>query len=106
MTEIMARQKTGTPPQLCRLVIRAENLEELFLKWLRELLYLFSSTHFVFVRFKSFALKENELNAEMEGARLDLNRDELGMEIKAVTYHQFYLKKTNEGFEAQVIFDV
>jgi len=37
---------------------------------------------------------------------LDLSRHTLKTEIKAVTYHGLEVKKTGQGWEAQVIFDI
>jgi SHS2 domain-containing protein len=46
------------------------------------------------------------VTAIAHGEKIDPGRHEIKTEIKAVTYHGLYLRQTERGWEAQVIFDV
>ncbi len=93
--------------------IKSQDLEELFLDWLRELLYRFSTRGFVTTRTEIINLDPTgaQLRAKVIGADYDLKRHGLKIEIKTPTYHQFRLEKTTiadrtPGFKATVVFDV
>lgn len=44
-------------------------------------------------------------SARAGGEYIDPNRHRLGVDIKAVTLHQFELRKTEEGWKARVVLD-
>lgn len=46
------------------------------------------------------------LTAEMRGEILDPNRHDQGVDVKAVTLHQFELRQTDDGWTATVILDI
>ena len=56
--------------------------------------------------FKITEIDETKLLASVLGEKLNPDRHEIYTEVKAVTYHQLYIKETNSGWEAQVIFDL
>jgi SHS2 domain-containing protein len=84
----------------------AENLEALFVQWLRELLYRFYGHKRVFCAFEVTRLSETELMVTGWGERFDPKRHTSLTEIKAVTYHELSVKRTETGWEARVIFDI
>ena len=84
--------------------LKTKNLEELFVRWLSELLSLADLKGLVFTDFKIHRLTSRELKATISGQaqhHFDFKR-----EIKAVTYHDLKIEKQNQGYVAQVIFDV
>jgi len=82
---------------------QAENDAELLRLWLQELLYYYSTTEIVFVEFLIHTLTLNNLKATVKG---DKAFGKIKTEIKAVTYHQLEVKRSKDGYEATVIFDV
>ena len=84
----------------------ADALDDLMVNWLDELLYVHDTEGFVFKRFEIKTIKENRLEAIASGEVLDPGRHEIRAGIKAVTYHQLYVKEKDGGWEAQVIFDI
>ena len=84
----------------------AENIEELLVAWLDELLYLYETERFICSRFSITDISDTSLHASVFGEKIDLARHEIKTEIKSVTYHQLRVEKTNDGWEAQVLFDV
>ena len=95
--------------------IESDSLETLLYEWLSEVLYLFEVELAVFSRFE-VALERCEgswrLSGQIGGERVDLERHFFETEVKAVTLHQFEIKKEEgeEGGEeiwtAQVVLDV
>jgi len=86
--------------------IEGEGMDELLADWLRELLYKFNGERHLFKDFKIEEIDQKSLKARVRGEKLDLSRHSLKMEIKAVTYYGLEIKRTSEGWQAQVIFDV
>lgn len=86
--------------------IEAEDLKELFLNWLRELIYQYNTTYIVFKEFNIKQISEKKLNAFIRGEKIENKKDIINTEIKAVTYHEFKIEKTALGWKTQVIFDV
>lgn len=84
------------------------NLEELFLDWLRELLYRFSARGFVPVAVVIEGLKpeSGELKAKLTGEIYQPEKHGLKIEIKTPTYHQYRLEKGPTGWTATVVLDV
>ena len=86
--------------------VEGNNLEELLVNWLAELNYYFNVEYILFVDFDIEKIEDNKLYATARGEKINPNRHSIHTEIKAVTYHKLYLKKTDYGWEAQVIFDI
>jgi SHS2 domain-containing protein len=86
--------------------VEAEALDELMVNWLDEFLYLHDTEGLVFKRFQVEPIQQNRLEAMAWGEVLDPARHEIKAGIKAVTYHQLYVKEIDGGWETQVIFDV
>jgi SHS2 domain-containing protein len=84
----------------------AENVEDLLVAWLDELLYLYETDRFLSRRFVISDMSNTSLRASVFGERIDPDRHEIKTEIKSVTYHQLMVEKTDDGWKAQVIFDV
>ena len=82
------------------------NLEGIFVSWLGELLYLFSTEGLIMERADIEKLDANCIQAEVSGRIFSPNFYRIKTEIKAVTYHELEVKETGHGYEAQVIFDV
>ncbi|MEE4310360.1 MAG: archease [candidate division KSB1 bacterium] len=86
--------------------VAGDGVEELLVNWLSELNYLFVTENKVFNRFVITRYKDFELTATVRGATIDPSRHPVNTEIKAVTYHELYVKELKNRWEAQVIFDI
>lgn len=84
----------------------APSREELLVAWLDELLYKFCTKEIIFFKFQVDELGDNAMAAKAFGRPVGENRNRLKTEIKAVTYHDLAIKKTAEGYEVEIIFDV
>ncbi len=87
--------------------LKAPDLEQLAYSWLSEIVFLFETESAVFSTFKVLLRHDEEwmLQAEIGGERLDLKRHAFDNEVKAVTLHEFYVKK-NDIWCVQVVLDV
>jgi len=85
--------------------LEEDDIETLLVSWLQELLYLLDTEDLVFGRFQ-VKLQDCSLEATAWGEPFDPNIHTMKTEIKAVTYHQLQVAKTNQGWQAQVIFDI
>lgn len=86
------------------IVLKADNLEELFINWLNELLSLSATKETIFEEFKIDKLDKNSIKAQAIGFNIKNYR--VNTEIKAATYHALKLEKGQSGWQAEVIFDV
>jgi SHS2 domain-containing protein len=87
--------------------LKNPDLEQLTYNWLSEIVFLFETESAVFSTFK-VKLDQGEewtLEAEIGGERLDLKRHAFDNEVKAVTLHEFRVKK-NDVWCVQVVLDV
>ena len=94
------------PAARYQLSLRAENLEGLLVQWLRELLYRFFGEKTAFCRLEVTHLTQDSLSAVCLGERMSPDRHAFRTEIKAVTYHGLRVARTEEGWTADVIFDI
>ncbi len=94
--------------------IEADGLETLLYEWLSGVLYLFEVELAVFSRF-DVKLEEDEgdwrLSGKVGGEKVDPERHFFETEVKAVTLHQFEIKRVVEDggeeiWTAQVVLDV
>lgn len=86
--------------------VEAEDLEELLVEWLNELLYLLEVDGLIFKSFKIDEIDDHRLKARVYGEPVDPDKHDLGIDIKAVTYHMLKVARTDNVWETQVIFDV
>jgi len=86
--------------------VSASNIEELLVTWLDEMLYRYETERLICKRFVIDDMDDVSLRATVFGEKLDPARHEVKLEIKSVTYHQLKVEKTDDGWRAQVIFDV
>ena len=106
MFEIIADLKNVKPKTHLTIEVGALNREELLVNWLRELLYQYNTQEILFKKFEIEKITDNRINAKAWGEKLDSQRHNLKTEIKAVTYYDLKIKKEEEGWSSQVIFDI
>ncbi len=90
-----------------RVMLEATDLEQLAFSWLSEIVFLFETESAVFSTF-AVKLQQNgslKLEGEIGGERIDLERHAFENEVKAVTLHEFQIKK-NDVWCIQVVLDV
>jgi SHS2 domain-containing protein len=83
-----------------------ENAAELFMHWLQEILFFFSSRKLILRDINFISLTPMILKCRGRAVLFDPARHLSRHEVKAVTYHQFRVLQTPGGWEAEVIFDI
>ncbi len=83
----------------------AESNEDLLVQWLNELVFLFDTYNYV-CKSCSLSIVHKKLKAIISGGTFDPSTSESRLLIKAATYHDLSLSKTNTHWEATVIFDI
>ena len=86
--------------------LAAPTPEELLVAWLDELLYHFYTRQIIFFRFEIGELSDTRLRATVYGRPVGANRNRLKTEIKAATYADLVIRKTLEGYQVEIIFDI
>ena len=106
MFEMMTELERVTPTVSQDIRLEEKKVEDLFIRWLQELLYRFSVDHVFYRDFQFSTLTENKLSAVIRGEKMDDQKHILKKEVKAVTYHCLKVKKTQKGWVGEVIFDI
>jgi len=86
--------------------LTAPDYEELLIAWLDELLYLFYTKGIIFYKFTVEKLSRDFVKACAFGRDLKQNRNRLKTEIKAATYYNLKIIKTDDYYQVDIVFDV
>jgi len=86
--------------------VEGDALDDLMVGWLSELLFLFDTETLLLRRFEITHMKNRSLKATVSGELMDPTRHEIKTGVKAVTYHQLYVRQRAGIWEAQVILDI
>jgi SHS2 domain-containing protein len=86
--------------------VEGEGPDDLLVNFLRELLYAWNGESFLMKRCTIREVAPRWLTVLLRGETYDPARHRIKMEIKAVTYHQASVRRTEAGWLARVVFDV
>ncbi len=87
--------------------ISADGIDDLLVSFLSELIYLKDAEKVFFSRFDiKIDNVKNSLNAVAWGERIDYNKHEIKVDVKAATYHGLEIKRHEKGFKVRVILDL
>jgi len=89
-----------------KIELEADNPEELLVAWLDELLYMFYTKKIILSEFEIEEITDRSLKAKAFGRTIGSNRNRLKTEIKAATYADLAIKKSEDGYSVEIIFDV
>ena len=87
----------------------ADDCEGLLYDFLSELLYLFEVEEIVFGRFRVERIKQRgdryHIRAHATGEAIDLDKHRFDVGVKAVTFHDMMIERTDAGYVVQVVVD-
>ncbi len=86
--------------------VEGHDVVSLMIAWLNELVFLFDTEYLLFRTFEIGAFTETSLLGNASGELYDAQRHDLSSAIKAVTWHEAAVERTNEGYKARIIFDI
>lgn len=103
MNSLMIPDVSKLPTRIKKKVeIDALDAESLLVEWLSELAYWAETEMLIFSRFDLQTVTATHVRATLYGEYVQ----KLEKHIKAVTYHNLKIAKTDRGLEATVVFDV
>ena len=88
--------------QPVEVTLEAPDHETLLVDWLSELVYLMEEETFVVSGVESLVIEGNTLHAKVTGGTGGV----LQRHIKAVTYHDLSIEKTESDYQVTIVFDV
>ena len=106
MFDLMSDATLIRPLQTMPVTVEGSDLEDLLVRWLSELLYLYDTQRFLYCAATFTTLEPTRLAATVQGEPFDAARHPIDTEIKAVTYHQIAVTQAEGRWHAQVIFDL
>lgn len=86
--------------------IEAGDRQQLLVRWLTEVLYLYDGLNFAPGDFKIERLSSHLLEAQVRGEWFDRRRHSVRLDVKAVTYHQLEIRRRSQGHWLQVFLDI
>jgi SHS2 domain-containing protein len=88
------------------IAVEGRDIEGLLVHWLTELLYYVDAEEMLFRRFEITEIDDHHLLARAYGERIDRERHEFHFGVKAITRHMLEVRRTGDGYEATVLFDI
>jgi SHS2 domain-containing protein len=88
------------------IVVEGHDTISLLIAWLNELIFLFDTEYLLLHQFQIDVLTETQLKAGASGEPYDAQRHDLSSAIKAVTWHEAVVERTDGGYKARIIFDI
>lgn len=104
MFSLICDMSTIKPKRCVSVEVSAYDAEELLIVFLNDLLYYYSVKQVLFSRIVVVSMTTKHLRALAYGERL--KRRAVAHDIKSVTYQDVNIKKTDFGYETNIIFDV
>jgi len=93
-----------------KITIKAEDKEALLFDFLSEFLYIFDVDELVFSQiYVNKIEKSNDnymLQATLKGEKFDLDKHEIGIEVKAITYSFLNIEEKHESTIIDIVFDI
>ncbi len=96
----------GSEPRREQVFVEAGALDELLVRWLQELLFIFQQRHAYITGAESIVIRDCRLEATVTARTWQEDQAAAYQEVKAVTYHRLELGRDGPGWRAQVILDL
>jgi SHS2 domain-containing protein len=106
LLEIIAGTAEAHSREEKSVTVEGGDAEELLVNWLNEILYLFEIKRFFPLDFEIEEVRGNRLLARVRGEPFDPQRHPVEREVKAVTYHQLRVEKTDGLWHARIYVDL
>lgn len=102
----MVKDVSSVKPKIAKkLDLKAENAEKLLYAFLEELVFLKDAELLIFSKFR-LKVTETSVLGEIMGEKIDMEKHEMLVDVKAVTMHMFEVKKEKNIWKARVVLDV
>jgi SHS2 domain-containing protein len=107
---VMVEDPESIRPEVERKIeVESDSLEMLLFNFLNEIIY-YKDAECLLLRVRSVRIQQNGdrsvLRAESFGEKIEPERHQMRVDVKAVTLHRFSLKRADDGWEAFAILDI
>lgn len=103
---LVAGESVVEPRERRAISVGATDPADLFLAFLRELLYLYATDGFLPAGFEFASVTETSVEGTLLGETSDPQRHAHQPEVKAVTRHGLVVERVGDGWKGEVVFDV
>lgn len=86
--------------------LTARDIDQLLVRWLTEVLYVYDGQQFVPKEFDIHELSSQHLKATVRGEPISAEKHRMRLDVKAITYHQLEVKEDNDGALVRVFLDI
>ena len=107
--DVMTNLKIVKPKKSKKISLKNKNIDLLLFNFIEELIFLKDANYFLFSKFKIKINKNKDayiLNCKAFGEKINTKKHELKVDVKAITLHQFYVKKIKNLWNAKIILDI
>jgi SHS2 domain-containing protein len=106
LVSVVAGASEIEPRQTRMVILRALDRENLMVRWLTEILYLYDAEKFLTADVKFEILTDTLLKANLLGEPYDVSKHELKLDVKAITYHQLKVEDHDGDWIARIFLDI
>jgi len=101
MFSLMVEPEQVTEDILREVRVEASDQEELLVRWLNELLFIFDTENLVFRRFEVTELTDTQMGAQCYGERVNPSRHQIKLGVKAATYHMLKIEQADKALRVE-----
>lgn len=105
LTAAVTAPEGVAPLERVEIACEAPDLELLLAAWLDAIIYEMATRRMLFSRFR-VEIRDERLNGEAWGERIDVERHHPAVEVKGATYTTLRVARHGEGWMAQTVVDV
>ena len=87
-------------------IVEAQDYENLVVRWLSEILYLYDGEDFLLKEAKVESIAPKKLSGRLSGEKYQAGKHTLKLDVKAVTYHQLSIMTCNGATTIRVFLDI
>ncbi len=104
--DLITRSERVEPREVIEVTVTGDDPPDLMVNYLRELLHLWTGNEKLVNLIDIVDISDTAVSARVSTDPYQPGRHEILHEIKAVTYHQIEVSRTEDGWQATVVFDV
>jgi SHS2 domain-containing protein len=97
---------SSAPSETRQIILECEDHQQLLVRWLSEILFLYDAQAFVPSEITIVELTAHRLGATLKGEQLSPTSHRAHLDVKAVTYHQIRVEETSTGARIRVFLDI
>jgi SHS2 domain-containing protein len=106
LTSIILDPSTVGKGELKKIRITGSDREQLLVRFLSEVLYLYDGLGFVAAEVSVTSLSDTDLEATVKGEQFQSGRHTTRLDVKAITYHQISVNESSKGARVRVYLDI